>query len=184
MDLDILGHPLQLMDELPIDHQRDRVQGLGDGIFWRLLERARVAGGKDDDPRRAQFDRQANGTLNPLPKPSVDTGAGLERIAAVKQGVTNNFHTDLFAPLLRTVEETVGFKYWGRESDEHRAGVHIAGGAGGSSVVPNAVDPASFRVLADHARAVAFLLADGVFPSNEGRGYVLRRILRRAVRHA
>jgi alanyl-tRNA synthetase len=131
-----------------------------------------------------QFDRQSDGTLVPLPRPSVDTGAGLERIAAVKQGVTNNYHTDLFAPLLRTVEETVGFAYWGRESDEHRTGVRIAGGAGGSDVVPNAVDPASFRVLADHARAVAFLLADGVFPSNEGRGYVLRRILRRAVRHA
>ena len=131
-----------------------------------------------------QFDRQPDGTLNPLPKPSVDTGAGLERIAAVKQGVTNNFHTDLFTPLIRTVEETVGFEYWGRESDEHRTGVRIAGGAGGADVVPNAVDPASFRVLADHARAVAFLLADGVFPSNEGRGYVLRRILRRAVRHA
>src|SRR4051812_33720157 len=131
-----------------------------------------------------QFDRQADGTLVPLPKPSVDTGAGLERIAAVKQGVTNNFHADLFAPLIRTVEQTVGFGYWGRESDEHRTGVRIAGGAGGADVVPNAVDPASFRVLADHARAVAFLLADGVFPSNEGRGYVLRRILRRAVRHA
>jgi alanyl-tRNA synthetase len=114
----------------------------------------------------------------------VDTGAGLERIAAAKQGVTNNFHADLFAPLIRTVEETVGFAYWGRESDEHRTGVQIRGGAGGADVVPNAVDPASFRVLADHARAVAFLLADGVFPSNEGRGYVLRRILRRAVRHA
>jgi alanyl-tRNA synthetase len=131
-----------------------------------------------------QFDRQPDGALQPLPKPSVDTGAGLERIAAVKQGVTNNFHADLFAPLIRTVEQTVGFAYWGRESDEHRTGVRIAGGAGGSDVVPNAVDPASFRVLADHARAVAFLLADGVFPSNEGRGYVLRRILRRAVRHA
>jgi alanyl-tRNA synthetase len=131
-----------------------------------------------------QFDREQDGALSPLPKPSVDTGAGLERIAAVKQGVTNNFHTDLFAPLIRSVEETVGFEYWGRESDEYRTGVRIAGGAGGADVVPNAVDPASFRVLADHARAVAFLLADGVFPSNEGRGYVLRRILRRAVRHA
>jgi alanyl-tRNA synthetase len=127
-----------------------------------------------------QFDKQADGTLVPLPKPSVDTGAGLERIAAVKQGVTNNFHTDVFSALLRTVEETVGFSYWGRESGEHRTGVQIKGGA----VVQNAVDPASFRVLADHARAVAFLLADGVFPSNEGRGYVLRRILRRGVRHA
>ncbi len=131
-----------------------------------------------------QFDRQADGTLVPLPKPSVDTGAGLERIAAVKQGVTNNYHADGFAPLIRTVERTVGFGYWGRESDEHRTGVRIAGARGGSDVVNNAVDPASFRVLADHARAVAFLLADGVFPSNEGRGYVLRRILRRAVRHA
>ncbi|MEP6618954.1 MAG: alanine--tRNA ligase [bacterium] len=131
-----------------------------------------------------QYDRQADGTLVPLPKPSVDTGAGLERIAAVKQGVTNNFHTDLFAPLIKTVEDTVGFEYWGRESDEHRTGVRIAGGTGEADVVPNAVDPASFRVLADHARAVAFLLTDGVFPSNEGRGYVLRRILRRAVRHA
>ncbi len=131
-----------------------------------------------------QFDRQGDGTLVPLPKPSVDTGAGLERIAAVKQGVTNNFHTDAFAPLLRAVEEAVGFPYWGRESEERRTGVKIRGGRGGADVVPNAVDPASFRVLADHARAVAFLLADGVFPSNEGRGYVLRRILRRAVRHA
>src|ERR1035437_2880521 len=130
-----------------------------------------------------QFDRQADGTLVPLPKPSVDTGAGLERIAAVKQGMTNNFHTDIFAPLIRTVEETVGFGYWGRESDEHRTGVKIAGGKGGADVVQNAVEPASFRVIADHARAVAFLLADGVFPSNEGRGYVLRRILRRAVWH-
>jgi alanyl-tRNA synthetase len=131
-----------------------------------------------------QYDRQGDGTLVPLPKPSVDTGAGLERIAAVKQRVTNNFHTDLFVPLIHTVEEVVGFDYWGRESDEPRTGVKIRGGRGGMDVVPNAVDPSAFRVLADHARAVAFLLADGVFPSNEGRGYVLRRILRRAVRHA
>jgi alanyl-tRNA synthetase len=131
-----------------------------------------------------QYDRQADGTLVPLPKPSVDTGAGLERIAAVMQGVTSNFHTDIFASLLHTAEEFVGIEYWGRESDEPRAGVRIRGGRGGGDVVPNPVDPASFRVLADHARAVAFLLADGVFPSNEGRGYVLRRILRRGVRHA
>ena len=120
-----------------------------------------------------QFDRQADGTLVPLPKPSVDTGAGLERIAAVMQGVTNNFHTDVFAPLIARVEEVVGVRYAGRSGDARTVG------AGG-----RAVDSASFRVLADHARAVAFLLADGVFPSNEGRGYVLRRILRRGVRHA
>ncbi|HEY9228463.1 MAG TPA: alanine--tRNA ligase, partial [Gemmatimonadaceae bacterium] len=131
-----------------------------------------------------QYDKQPDGTLVPLPKPSVDTGAGLERIAAVMQGVTTNYHADLFAPLLKAAEDVVGITYWGRESDEKRTGVQIRGGKGGSDVVPNAVDPASFRVLADHARAVAFLLADGVFPSNDGRGYVLRRILRRAVRHA
>jgi len=108
-----------------------------------------------------QYDRQADGKLIPLPKPSVDTGAGLERIAAVKQGVANNYHTDLFTPLIAVVEGIVGVPY--KYENENSA---------------------SYRVIADHARAVAFLLADGVFPSNEGRGYVLRRILRRAVRHA
>jgi len=107
-----------------------------------------------------QFDRSQDGTLTPLPKPSVDTGAGLERIASVMQGEDSNFHTDLFRPLLETVATLVGKPY-------------DRGEAGGS-----------FRVLADHARAVTFLLADGVYPSNEGRGYVLRRILRRGVRHA
>ncbi len=107
-----------------------------------------------------QFDRSADGTLTPLPKPSVDTGAGLERIASVLQGVDSNFHTDLFMPLIERVAELVGKPY-----DR---------GPGGGS----------FRVLADHARAVTFLLTDGIYPSNEGRGYVLRRILRRAVRHA
>jgi alanyl-tRNA synthetase len=115
-----------------------------------------------------QFDRQADGTLVPLPKPSVDTGAGLERIAAVMQGVTNNYHTDVFLPLLDRVGEVEEY----------------ATDAGGVRRRAAAYDRVSFRVLADHARAVAFLLADGVFPSNEGRGYVLRRILRRAVRHA
>ncbi|HEX9249729.1 MAG TPA: alanine--tRNA ligase, partial [Gemmatimonadaceae bacterium] len=107
-----------------------------------------------------QFDRQPDGALVPLPKPSVDTGAGLERIAAIMQGESNNFHADLFQPLIKAVAKTVKQKY-----DRGEKG-------------------ASFRVIADHSRAVAFLLADGVFPSNEGRGYVLRRILRRAVRHA
>jgi alanyl-tRNA synthetase len=108
-----------------------------------------------------QYDRSADGTLTPLPKPSVDTGAGLERIAAVMQGEDDNFHTDVFLPLIERVGELVGRPY-DRSADER----------------------ASYRVLADHARAVSFLLADGVYPSNEGRGYVLRRILRRAVRHA
>jgi alanyl-tRNA synthetase len=109
-----------------------------------------------------QFDRAADGTLTPLPRPSVDTGAGLERVASVLQGEDDAFHTDLFLPLLDRVGQLVGKPYSRSMS-----------GTG-----------ASYRVLADHARAVTFLLADGVFPSNEGRGYVLRRILRRAVRHA
>ncbi len=122
-----------------------------------------------------QFDRQADGTMLPLPKPSVDTGAGLERIAAVLGGVTNNYHTALFLPLIERVEQVVGITY----PYTPGKGVGTANGPDGKPI-----DPASFRVIADHARAVAFLMADGVFPSNEGRGYVLRRILRRAVRHA
>ena len=108
-----------------------------------------------------QFDRDASGEQTPLPAPSIDTGLGLERLAAVMQGVGSNYQTDLFVPLVERVAEVVGQAY-DAESEE---GV-------------------SYRVLADHARAVAFLLGDGVFPSNEGRGYVLRRILRRGVRHA
>jgi alanyl-tRNA synthetase len=108
-----------------------------------------------------QYDRNEAGELDPLPAPSIDTGAGLERLAAVLQGVDSNFHTDLFRPLIDRAAEVVGRPY---EAD---------GEVG-----------LSYRVLADHARAVAFLLADGVFPANDGRGYVLRRILRRAVRHA
>ena len=108
-----------------------------------------------------QFNRDEEGTLHPLPAPSIDTGAGLERLAAVVQGADSNYHTDAFSPLLEAVSEILGRPY-DPETDE---GV-------------------SYRVMADHARAVAFLLSDGVFPSNAGRGYVLRRILRRAVRHA
>jgi alanyl-tRNA synthetase len=107
-----------------------------------------------------QYDLQADGSRPPLPTPSVDTGAGLERISAVLQGVPSNFDTDLFVPILDRVVEVVGMPY-----DRGPAG-------------------APYRVLADHARAVAFLLADGVYPASDGRGYVLRRILRRAVRHA
>ncbi|MDH3455966.1 MAG: alanine--tRNA ligase [Gemmatimonadota bacterium] len=107
-----------------------------------------------------QFDQAADGSRTPLPAPSVDTGAGLERIAAVLQDVHSNYDTDLFMPIIRRAEEIVGKQY-----DRGRKGI-------------------GFRVLADHARAVSFLLADGVYPSADGRGYVLRRILRRAVRHA
>ena len=107
-----------------------------------------------------QFDQQPDGTRNPLPKPSVDTGAGLERITSLMQGVTTDYDTDVFQPIIAQAVEVIGKPY------------------------DRGPDGAPFRVLADHARAVAFLLADGVYPSNEGRGYVLRRILRRAVRHA
>ena len=125
-----------------------------------------------------QFDKQPDGTLVPLPRPSVDTGAGLERIAAVLQGVTNNFHTDLFAPVLQQIGLLVRQEYSALLKQEADFLTTTLDGRN------YAADPASYRVIADHARAVAFLLADGVFPSNEGRGYVLRRILRRAVRHA
>jgi alanyl-tRNA synthetase len=124
-----------------------------------------------------QYDRQPSGEMIPLPAPSVDTGAGLERIAAVLQEVTSNYHTDLFLPLIARVEELVGQPY-----TDFETGKTLSSGASAQSVA--SVEPASYRVLADHARAVSFLIADGVFPANEGRGYVLRRILRRAVRHA
>src|SRR4029077_20080574 len=117
-----------------------------------------------------QFDRAADGTLTPLPRPSVDTGAGLERIAAVMQGEDDNFHTDLFRPLFDRIGELIGQPYDYVHDDDPDEPVRARS--------------TSYRVLADHARAVSFLLADGVYPGNEGRGYVLRRILRRAVRHA
>src|SRR5574337_453843 len=107
-----------------------------------------------------QYNRDASGTLTPLPKPSIDTGAGLERMAAVCQGVKSNFESDLIRPLIARVEELSQKRYGADEKDD-----------------------VSMRVIADHARAVAFALADGVLPGNEGRGYVLRRILRRALRH-
>jgi len=113
-----------------------------------------------------QFNRDTWGTLTPLPKPCVDTGMGLERLAAVLQGVISNYETDLFVPLidraakLTSIDET---KELAAEEHKHSA--------------------ASLRVIADHARATAFLITDGVLPLNEGRGYVLRKIMRRAIRH-
>ena len=107
-----------------------------------------------------QFDRAANGTMTPLPRPSIDTGMGLERIAAVMQGVYSNYDTDAFLPLTEKAGTLAGTKI-GEDSD---------------------VDVA-LRVVADHARATAFLVADGVMPSNEERGYVLRRVMRRAIRY-
>ncbi|BBB14850.1 alanine--tRNA ligase [Candidatus Rickettsiella viridis] len=103
-----------------------------------------------------QFQRAADGALSPLPKLSVDTGMGLERLAAVMQGVTNNYDTDLFQPLIKAVAEEAGITDFANTS---------------------------LRVIADHIRSCAFLISDGVLPGNEGRSYVLRRIMRRAIRH-
>ncbi len=108
-----------------------------------------------------EFDRQADGTLIPLPAPSIDTGMGLERIAAVMNGVLSNYDTDLFEPLLAAIGERTGHRY------------------DGTMASPDV----SMRVVADHMRAMTFLIADGVVPSNEWRGYVLRKIMRRAMRH-
>ena len=107
-----------------------------------------------------QFDRAESGALSPLPKPNIDTGMGLERIAAVIQGVTSNYDTDIFRDIIAKVEELAGRRY----GDDPKSDL-------------------SFRVIADHARSSAFLIGDGVMPSNEGRGYVLRRIIRRAIRY-
>ena len=136
-------------------------------IFWD--HGAEVAGGPPGSPDEEgdrfveiwnlvfmQYDRAADGTLTPLPKPSVDTGAGLERVAAIMQGVQSNYEIDLFRDLISAAASVTG------------------------SVE---VDSPSLRVIADHIRACSFLIVDGVMPSNEGRGYVLRRIIRRAVRH-
>ena len=139
-----------------------------------------------------QYDRQADGTLVPLPKPSVDTGAGLERITGIMQGESNGFHTDAFLTLIAAVEKAVNHRYERVEGgSRHERNAKSTSSRetrradpGESKPLLGGAEPASFRVIADHSRAVAFLLADGVFPSNEGRGYVLRRILRRGVRHA
>jgi alanyl-tRNA synthetase len=139
-----------------------------------------------------QFDRSAvvdpqtkatTYTLSPLPKPSIDTGMGLERVAAVLQGKVSNFETDLFVPLINAAAKIVGFK------DKP-----ITRGGTGYINIPSLeeqeefrerkrIESASLRIIADHARAATFLISDGVIPANEGRGYVLRKILRRGIRH-
>ncbi len=126
----------------------DRPNGEGDRVIeiWNLVF--------------MQFNRDAAGKLHPLPKPSIDTGMGLERLAAVAQGVYSNYDSDVFTPLLSAVATRAGVQYGEQEQTDR-----------------------SMRVVADHLRAITFLMADGVLPSNEGRGYVLRRILRRAARH-
>ena len=114
-----------------------------------------------------QFDRDSTGKLNPLPKPSIDTGMGLERVTAVLQGVISNYETDLFVPLIDRAKALVAAESAAKTLD----GKPVQHGA------------ASLRVIADHSRAATFLISDGVLPSNEGRGYVLRKIIRRAITH-
>ncbi|MDH4227477.1 MAG: alanine--tRNA ligase [Deltaproteobacteria bacterium] len=107
-----------------------------------------------------QFNRDEKGAMTPLPKPSIDTGMGLERLSCVVQGKKSNYDTDLFAPIIAAIEDASGVRY-GKDSEKD----------------------VSIKAIADHARATAFLICDGLLPSNEGRGYVLRRIMRRAIRH-
>ena len=136
-------------------------------IFWDHGEDipGGPPGSEDDDLDRyieiwnlvfMQYERDASGNMTPLPKPSIDTGMGLERIAAVMQGVHNNYDIDLFQHLIKSAAEVIGVKD---------------------------LEESSLKVIADHIRSCAFLVVDGVQPSNEGRGYVLRRIIRRALRH-
>ena len=135
-------------DQGPAVPGEDRPNGEGDRVIeiWNLVF--------------MQFNRDAAGTLHPLPRPSIDTGMGLERLTAVAQGVYSNYDTDLFTPLLAAIAKRAGMEYGKKEETDR-----------------------SMRVVADHLRAITFLMTDGILPSNEGRGYVLRRILRRAARH-
>ena len=169
------------IDEVGVDP--NRLSRLDEDNFWQMGDTGpcgpcseifydhgeEVPGGppgsKDDDLDRyieiwnlvfMQYERQANGELKALPKPSVDTGMGLERMAAVMQGVHNNYEIDLFKALVEAAAKATG-------CDD--------------------LSNKSLRVIADHIRSCAFLISDGVVPSNEGRGYVLRRIIRRAIRH-
>jgi alanyl-tRNA synthetase len=155
----------------------DRILQLGlDDNFWQMGETGPCGRcseiyfvrGSGSDPEIElwnnvfmEFERSADGTLTPLPAPSIDTGMGLERVAAVLQGKDSNYDTDQFAPLLIRIGEI---------ADRHYGGTNEAGDV-------------SMRVVADHIRAMTFLIADGVIPSNEWRGYVLRKIMRRAMRH-
>ena len=117
-----------------------------------------------------QFDRSSDGVLAPLPKPSIDTGMGLERVACVLQGVVSNYQTDLFTPLIARAAELTGSGELASQPISELAASDAKGAA-------------SLRIIADHARAATFLIGDGVLPANEGRGYVLRKILRRGIRH-
>ena len=149
-----------LGDDLKLN-TKEKFLGTDDGSFLEIWNNVFM-----------QFNRSKDGVLTPLPKPSVDTGMGLERITSVIQGVKSNYDTDLLRPIINTCENLSGFSY-----------------DGSSFVVRNLktdllyAQDVAMRVIADHSRAISCMIADGVMPSSAGRGYVLRRILRRAVRH-
>ena len=140
-----------------------------------------------------QFDRDSSGKLHPLPKPSIDTGMGLERTAAVLQGVISNYETDLFTPLIARAaklvlfpnapEDTIGSVVKDPVLQEANRLLILSGRRNRERSTHPLLENASLRIIADHARAATFLISDGVLPSNEGRGYVLRKILRRGIRH-
>jgi alanyl-tRNA synthetase len=149
-----------LGDTVPGDPKENVMGGSGDRFMeiWNLVF--------------MQFNESEDGKQTPLPKPSVDTGMGLERASAVMQGQISNYDTDLFQPLIAAVEKQTGLEYI-RDFKKIKA----------SEMKAFEARNVAMRVLADHARAAAFLIADQILPSNEGRGYVLRRIMRRAVRY-
>jgi alanyl-tRNA synthetase len=143
-------------DQVPGDPKENVMGGSGDRFMeiWNLVF--------------MQFNESENGEMTPLPKPSVDTGMGLERLSSVLQGRLSNYDTDLFQPLIQISEKLTGLEYI---RDPKKLNADLSN------------QNVAMRVLADHGRAAAFLIADGVLPSNEGRGYVLRRIMRRAIRY-
>jgi len=164
-------------------------------IFFDLgLEAAETAGVDkpfpEDDQRYMeiwnlvfmQFDRSSDGALTPLPKPSIDTGMGLERIACVLQGKLSNYESDLFTPLLKRAAELTGFAL-SSELPASSSQLSVSSSQIDALALSDEKGAASLRIIADHARAATFLISDGVQPANEGRGYVLRKILRRGIRH-
>jgi alanyl-tRNA synthetase len=153
--------------------------------IWNLvfMQFNRIGEGEQYFDQEAQALKYPTYRLEPLPKPSIDTGMGLERVTAVLQGVISNYETDLFTPLIKRAIELTGLK------QEHVETAHVVTAALGrlaeqsSAGSPSHKSAASLRVIADHSRAATFLISDGVLPSNEGRGYVLRKIIRRAITH-
>ena len=131
-----------------------------------------------------QFDRQPDGEMRPLPKPSIDTGAGLERVTAVMQDVISNYDTDLFVPLIKRAAVLCKVDVYVPAKAGLTVPESIQRGADEKRIqIDRLLSNPSLRIIADHSRAATFLISDGVLPGNEGRNYVLRKIIRRAIRH-